>query len=759
MTEPAFEEFDPAEECDCAGCVHWRRAMPGGAGGAGGAGRHPAGARVVTVTAAAATAMTAAPAAVAAVAPAAVAAAVAVPAERGVAVAAEAGVTEDGSATRAGAGGAEAGGTEAATAEAAATIPGYGVAPGMVAAAAPAGADLTDAVAAPVPPAGAPRDGGDPETTAQAEAQADGLPAPASAAQNEAPETGSTRGEDESEATVAGEAPQAPASGSEGEAETATDGELVQASGIQGEGEPEVAEAGETPDASVSRDEPEVAMAGEVSQAPASRGEEKSEAATDGEVPQSTEARGEDEPGVTAVGEAPEDSIAPGMATAGHVPEGSVPRGEGGAGAPEVPVPQGVAVQQTGAMRGEGAQVGAPSGGRGDAPQASVPRTDEGGRAGAAVAERGGVTQTEAEAEAGVAQVRALRAGGVKVASPREALAVPRGAGERAGLRATSRGAIIERARRWTEADVPYDMVRTWSDGYRQDCSGFVSMAWNLPDSAWTGNLDEYAVRISQEELSPGDILLFHNPADPQDGSHVVIFGGWTDYTHTRYVAYEQTRPHAVRRVLEYPYPLHGDRYVPYRYRALNPGDGGGAGDSAGSGEEAAFPGRASFGPGAANAHITHLGRMLVERGGARFYSGGPGPRWGDADRRATQAFQRAQGWVGEEADGLPGPHTWRLLVTGRGRDIPPPGTPSSHGVTGYPGRAAFRPGAKNTYVTQLGRQLVKKGYGRHYTDGPGPVWTDADRKAVQAFQRAQGWRGGAADGYPGPETWRRLFS
>ena len=39
------------------------------------------------------------------------------------------------------------------------------------------------------------------------------------------------------------------------------------------------------------------------------------------------------------------------------------------------------------------------------------------------------------------------------------------------------------------------------------------------------------------------------------------------------------------------------------------------------------------------------------------------------------------------------------------------------------------------------------------------PRWSEADRRNVEAFQRAQGWRGGAADGLPGPETWRRLFA
>ena len=70
-----------------------------------------------------------------------------------------------------------------------------------------------------------------------------------------------------------------------------------------------------------------------------------------------------------------------------------------------------------------------------------------------------------------------------------------------------------------------------------------------------------------------------------------------------------------------------------------------------------------------------------------------------------------------------------------------------------------FRPGAHNEYITRLGEQLVRKGFGTYYTTGPGPRWGEADRRGVEAFQRSQGWRGGAADGFPGPETWRRLFA
>ncbi|MFJ2814397.1 peptidoglycan-binding protein [Streptomyces sp. NPDC091279] len=335
----------------------------------------------------------------------------------------------------------------------------------------------------------------------------------------------------------------------------------------------------------------------------------------------------------------------------------------------------------------------------------------------------------------------------------------------------TTRAEIIDRAKKWVDAQVPYSMNAYWSDGYRQDCSGYVSMAWNLSGNEWTGSLDQYGDRIDKDELQPGDILLFHNPADPEKGSHVVLFGGWTDAAHTTYTAYEQTRPHTRRQSTPYTYWSNSSRYLPYRYKGLT---ASAAGADARPSAKSPFPGAASFGPGANNRHVTALGRMLVARGAGRFYGSGPGPRWSDADRRATQAFQLAQGWRGGAADGLPGPRTWQLLVTGKGRSIgattPVPSSPGktpkptaaskpSSGVPAYPGRGMFRPGASNVYVTRLGEQLVRKGFGAYYTGGPGPRWGEPDRRNVEAFQRSLGWRGAAADGYPGPETWRRLFS
>ncbi|MGW8884393.1 peptidoglycan-binding protein [Streptomyces sp. NPDC055749] len=320
-------------------------------------------------------------------------------------------------------------------------------------------------------------------------------------------------------------------------------------------------------------------------------------------------------------------------------------------------------------------------------------------------------------------------------------------------LRKTTRADIINRAKVWVSAQVPYSMAKYWSDGYRQDCSGFVSMAWNLGGNEWTGSLAQYGTRVSREELQPGDILLFHNPADPSKGSHVTIFGGWTDYRHTHYTAYEQARPRTRKQATPMAYWNNSDRYVAYRYKGLTSGSGG-------SGSSTSFPGAGKFGPGANNKYVTQLGKMLVARGGKRYYTVGPGPRWSSADRRATQAFQKAQGWKGKEADGIPGPQTWRLLANSTGRSIPAAGAGGSQNAApAFPGRGYFKPGQSNSHVARLGKQLVKKGYGTFYASGPGPRWTEADRRNVEAFQRSLGWRGSEADGYPGPETWRRLFA
>jgi hypothetical protein len=85
-------------------------------------------------------------------------------------------------------------------------------------------------------------------------------------------------------------------------------------------------------------------------------------------------------------------------------------------------------------------------------------------------------------------------------------------------------------------------------------------------------------------------------------------------------------------------------------------------------------------------------------------------------------------------------------------KPVPKPAPP-------FPGRQYFGAGKMNAHVTALGQQLVKKGYGKYYSSGPGPRWTESDRKATRAFQAAHASLRGDADGIPGPATWKLLFS
>lgn len=87
---------------------------------------------------------------------------------------------------------------------------------------------------------------------------------------------------------------------------------------------------------------------------------------------------------------------------------------------------------------------------------------------------------------------------------------------------------------------------------------------------------------------------------------------------------------------------------------------------------------------------------------------------------------------------------------------------PYNNSIPPFPGRNFFFIGAYNEHVTALGHALKRKGYDKfHDGDGyqPGPRFTTYDQSNVRAFQLAQNWRGPDADGFPGPETWKRLFS
>lgn len=134
----------------------------------------------------------------------------------------------------------------------------------------------------------------------------------------------------------------------------------------------------------------------------------------------------------------------------------------------------------------------------------------------------------------------------------------------------------------------------------------------------------------------------------------------------------------------------------------------------------------------------------------------------------------RAKGGAGSEIKGhkdgyatsCPGPDLYGWVQSGApapgGVPTPPVTPPKPAPVPPFPGARAFQLNRSHWAVTQLDYALIRKGYTRH-NDGngyqPGPVFTEYTRRNVADFQRATPALAGDPDGYPGPLTWKLLFS
>ncbi|MFE5482740.1 hypothetical protein [Streptomyces sp. NPDC056527] len=141
-----------------------------------------------------------------------------------------------------------------------------------------------------------------------------------------------------------------------------------------------------------------------------------------------------------------------------------------------------------------------------------------------------------------------------------------------------TRQQVLARGRVWVDLRVPYSPNGLespwgwWYDGqtggrYRQDCSGFVSMAWQLPESLNTWTLRGVSTRLSGlDALLPGDAL---NNID----THVMLFVGWTDGSRQTAVIMEEygrsgpTRQRNVSRS-----ELNSRGMLAYRYHRITDG-------------------------------------------------------------------------------------------------------------------------------------------------------------------------------------------
>jgi hypothetical protein len=129
-----------------------------------------------------------------------------------------------------------------------------------------------------------------------------------------------------------------------------------------------------------------------------------------------------------------------------------------------------------------------------------------------------------------------------------------------------TRSEVIARARDWLDKNVQYSQTSYHTDPshsktYRQDCSGFVSMAWHLSSSRTTWTLPDVSTKISKSNLMAGDIL-----DDPND--HTAIFEKWIDKSAGTFWVIEEANP--TDDMLHYKWSLSSHTgYGAYRYNKI----------------------------------------------------------------------------------------------------------------------------------------------------------------------------------------------
>ncbi len=95
-----------------------------------------------------------------------------------------------------------------------------------------------------------------------------------------------------------------------------------------------------------------------------------------------------------------------------------------------------------------------------------------------------------------------------------------------------ARRTALDRGLRWFDQRVPYSQSRS-HEGYRTDCSGFVSMAWQLGTSYTTADFaagsGQDTMLKSHAELLPGDAIVRRSGG----AGHDVLFAGWENAAKT----------------------------------------------------------------------------------------------------------------------------------------------------------------------------------------------------------------------------------
>ncbi len=99
---------------------------------------------------------------------------------------------------------------------------------------------------------------------------------------------------------------------------------------------------------------------------------------------------------------------------------------------------------------------------------------------------------------------------------------------------------LLNRGLDWVDRDIMYSQSKT-TDGYRRDCSGFVSMVWGESQTYSTASYAPYDTSAttqlaSYEDLLPGDAL------NKVPRGHIVLFAGWANNAHTAMYVLEESQ-------------------------------------------------------------------------------------------------------------------------------------------------------------------------------------------------------------------------
>ncbi|MCJ1680586.1 VCBS repeat-containing protein [Streptomyces sp. APSN-46.1] len=127
-----------------------------------------------------------------------------------------------------------------------------------------------------------------------------------------------------------------------------------------------------------------------------------------------------------------------------------------------------------------------------------------------------------------------------------------------------TRSEVIDRARTWVNIGLVYNGSATYG-GYRTDCSGYVSMAWDLGTSPTTDTYESRGLveSIGKADLKAGDALLDN---DSGAGGHIVLFEKWANAEHSQYYGFDFTPSGVHYRLYDYPYFSGYGPFYPVRY-------------------------------------------------------------------------------------------------------------------------------------------------------------------------------------------------